>query len=99
MHTAGWVGLSWLKEYRGRGANFIQQVIFDEEYTRALRISHFASTLLGPYAMIDAPTEAVPNATRWFPRVLDARQYTIAGDTGEIQRNIIGERMLGLPKG
>ena len=35
MHAAGWVGLSWPKEYGGRGANFMQQVIFDEEYTRA----------------------------------------------------------------
>src|SRR5271157_4294953 len=35
MHAAGWVGISWPKEYGGRGANFMQQVIFDEEYTRA----------------------------------------------------------------
>jgi alkylation response protein AidB-like acyl-CoA dehydrogenase len=64
-----------------------------------VRISDFASTLLGPYAMIDAPTEAVPDASRWFHRVLGPRQYTIAGGTSEIQRNIIGERVLGLPKG
>jgi hypothetical protein len=55
--------------------------------------------LLGPYATVDAPTEAVPDAARWHHRVLGARQYTIAGGTSEIQRNIIGERVLGLPKG
>ncbi len=65
----------------------------------ALRIADFASTLLGPYATVDAPTEAVPDAARWHHRVLGARQYTIAGGTSEIQRNIIGERVLGLPKG
>jgi alkylation response protein AidB-like acyl-CoA dehydrogenase len=65
----------------------------------ALRIADFSSTLLGPYATVDAPTEAVPDAARWHNRVLGARQYTIAGGTSEIQRNIIGERVLGLPKG
>ena len=64
-----------------------------------VRIADFASTLLGPYAMVDGVTEAVPDASRWYHRVLGARQYTIAGGTSEIQRNIIGERVLGLPKG
>jgi alkylation response protein AidB-like acyl-CoA dehydrogenase len=64
-----------------------------------VRIADFASTLLGPYATVDAPTEALPDAARWHHRVLGARQYTIAGGTSEIQRNIIGERVLGLPKG
>jgi alkylation response protein AidB-like acyl-CoA dehydrogenase len=35
MHRAGWVGISWPREYGGRGADFMQQVIFDEEYFRA----------------------------------------------------------------
>jgi alkylation response protein AidB-like acyl-CoA dehydrogenase len=65
----------------------------------AARIADFASSLLGPYATIDAETETVPDASRWLQRVLSARQYTIAGGTSEIQRNIIGERVLGLPKG
>jgi len=64
-----------------------------------VRISDFASTLLGPYAMVGGPTEAVPDASRCFHRVLGARQPTIAGGTSEIQRNIISERALGLPKG
>jgi alkylation response protein AidB-like acyl-CoA dehydrogenase len=63
------------------------------------RIADAPSTLLGPYATVDAETETVPDAARWFHRVLGARQYTIAGGTSEIQRNIIGERVLGLPKG
>ena len=41
----------------------------------------------------------VPDNARWYNRVVSARQYTIAGGTSEIQRNIIGERVLGLPKG
>src|SRR5256714_6538905 len=31
MHAAGWVGLSWPKEYGGRGASLMQQGIYDEE--------------------------------------------------------------------
>jgi alkylation response protein AidB-like acyl-CoA dehydrogenase len=65
----------------------------------AQRIADFSSTLLGPYATVEEPTEAVPDAARWHHRMLGARQYTIAGGTSEIQRNIIGERVLGLPKG
>jgi alkylation response protein AidB-like acyl-CoA dehydrogenase len=65
----------------------------------ATRIADFSATLLGPYATLETPTETVPDAPRWSHRVLSARQYTIAGGTSEIQRNIIGERVLGLPKG
>jgi alkylation response protein AidB-like acyl-CoA dehydrogenase len=65
----------------------------------AQRIADASSTLLGPYATIDGATEAVPDAGRWAHRVMGARQYAIAGGTSEIQRNIIGERVLGLPKG
>ena len=65
----------------------------------ATRIADFSSTLLGPYATLEVATEAVPDAQRWAHRVLGARQYAIAGGTSEIQRNIIGERVLGLPRG
>ena len=64
-----------------------------------VRIAAFASELLGPYALLEAETQTVPDAPRWLNRVLSARQYTIAGGTSEIQHNIIGERVLGLPKG
>lgn len=64
-----------------------------------VRIANFATELLGAYALLDQPTESVPDAPRWLNRALSARQYTIAGGTSEIQHNIIGERVLGLPKG
>src|SRR4051794_41328397 len=35
MHAAGWVGLSWPKEYGGRGGRFLQQGIYDEGDFRA----------------------------------------------------------------
>jgi alkylation response protein AidB-like acyl-CoA dehydrogenase len=64
-----------------------------------VRIADAAGELLGPYALLNQPSAAVPDGPRWYNRVVSARQYTIAGGTSEIQRNIIGERVLGLPKG
>jgi alkylation response protein AidB-like acyl-CoA dehydrogenase len=63
-----------------------------------VQVADFAGELLGPHVLVNRPTEAVPDASRWYNRVVSARQYTIAGGTSEIQRNIIGERVLGLPK-
>ncbi|HEY6394442.1 MAG TPA: acyl-CoA dehydrogenase [Candidatus Binataceae bacterium] len=64
-----------------------------------VRIARFATDLLGADALLGDPSSTVPDAPRWLNRVLSSRQYTIAGGTSEIQRNIIGERTLGLPKG
>ena len=63
-----------------------------------VRIADFAGELLGPRVLVNRPSDDVPDAPRWFNRVVSARQYTLAGGTSEIQRNIIGERVLGLPK-
>jgi len=62
-------------------------------------IAAFASELLAGAAITEQAVDIVPDAPRWFNRVLSARQYTIAGGTSEIQKNIMGERVLGLPKG
>ncbi|MEY2443409.1 MAG: hypothetical protein QOJ46_2835, partial [bacterium] len=37
MHDGGWTGLSWPKEYGGRGATLIEQAIFNEELARSGR--------------------------------------------------------------
>ncbi|HEV8208165.1 MAG TPA: acyl-CoA dehydrogenase [Acidimicrobiia bacterium] len=63
-----------------------------------VHIADFAGELLGPRVLVNQPSADIPDAPRWFNRVVSARQYTIAGGTSEIQRNIIGERVLGLPK-
>ena len=39
-----------------------------------------------------------PPAGRWTLGFLANRCLTIAGGTSEIQRNVIGERLLGLPR-
>jgi alkylation response protein AidB-like acyl-CoA dehydrogenase len=57
------------------------------------RVSAAAIELYG----IDAPEAA--GAHGWSHDYLDAFSETISGGAAEIQRNIIGERVLGLPKG
>ena len=52
--------------------------------------------LLGPYA--DTPGEVVGDVTEWQNRYWYARAATIYAGTSEIQRNIIAERVLGLPR-
>jgi alkylation response protein AidB-like acyl-CoA dehydrogenase len=34
LHAAGWAGISWPKEYGGRGATLIEQAVFVDEATR-----------------------------------------------------------------
>src|SRR5438270_2192978 len=79
MHAGGWVGLSWPKEYGGRGANFMQQVIYDEEYFRARApILPCASGLglLGP-TLIHWGTEE--QKKRHLPKILSADEIWCQG--------------------
>ncbi len=64
-----------------------------------LRMTMFAAEMLGAYAAIENDTPNRANRDLWVRRLLNAREYTIAGGTSEIQHNIIGERVLHLPKG
>src|ERR1700735_487235 len=50
LADAGWTCLGWPTEYGGRGASITEQVIFNEEYSRALapgRGSILGEVLLG----------------------------------------------------
>ena len=64
-----------------------------------LRLAMFADELLGPYASLESGSIGAVAGGKWASRIMAAREFTIAGGTSEIQRNIIGERVLGLPKG
>ena len=55
----------------------------------AQRLHRVAMEILGPEALIDGP---------WVHDYLESYSETIAGGTVEIQRNIIAERVLGLPR-
>jgi len=64
-----------------------------------LRIQMFAMELLGPYSQFEYQATGAIDRGKWSHRMLAARRGTIAAGTNEIQHNIIGERVLGLPKG
>lgn len=64
-----------------------------------LRSAKFAMELLGPYSQFEQEAAFALDNGKWSYRMLASRTMTIAGGTSEIQRNIIGERVLGLPKG
>jgi alkylation response protein AidB-like acyl-CoA dehydrogenase len=64
-----------------------------------LRIQMFAMELLGPYSQFEYQAAGAIDRGKWSHRMLAARRGTIAAGTNEIQHNIIGERVLGLPKG
>jgi alkylation response protein AidB-like acyl-CoA dehydrogenase len=64
-----------------------------------LRVAMFADELLGPYASLMKDSIGAVEGGRWTMRTLAARGLTIAAGSSEIQHNIIGERVLKLPKG
>jgi alkylation response protein AidB-like acyl-CoA dehydrogenase len=64
-----------------------------------LGTAKFAMELLGPFSQFEQDAPFALDGGKWSYRMLGSRMMTIAGGTSEIQRNIIGERVLGLPKG
>lgn len=59
------------------------------------RVYQLAMDILGPAGMELTPIDGVDN---WSGPYLQSFAYTIGGGTTDIQRNIVGERVLGLPR-
>ncbi|HVN88152.1 MAG TPA: acyl-CoA dehydrogenase family protein [Candidatus Binatia bacterium] len=70
--------------------------LFGSELTQ--RVDDFALSMQGPYAQLwkGAP-RAIDNGD-WQHGWLMARALTIASGTSEVQRNIIAQRLLGMPR-
>jgi len=58
------------------------------------RVLRLALDVIGPAAL----DQSDPTGGKWVKRYLTAFSYSIGGGTSEIQRNIIAERVLGLPR-
>ena len=63
------------------------------------RLQELAMEIQGPYAMLARGADAAVDSGVWQYSFLRSRANSIEGGTTEIQKNIIGERVLGLPKG
>jgi len=59
--------------------------------------SETAMDVLGPWATLMGDSRA-PSDGRWARQWLYDRSMTIAGGTSEVQRNIVAQRILGLPR-
>jgi alkylation response protein AidB-like acyl-CoA dehydrogenase len=64
----------------------------------AQRFSETALDLVGPYGQLEQSHDNAPESRRLVQRFLGDRAQTIAGGTSEIQKNIVAERILGLPR-
>ncbi len=62
-------------------------------------VSELALAALGPAAQLPHDSPRTVADGRWQQRALWSRCASIAGGTSEIQRNIIAQRLLGLPRG
>jgi alkylation response protein AidB-like acyl-CoA dehydrogenase len=79
LGAAGWTGISWPKEYGGRGLSLTQQVIFYEEYARADgpgRVGIVNEGLLGP-TIIAFGTEE--QKRRFLPPILKGEEIWCQG--------------------
>jgi alkylation response protein AidB-like acyl-CoA dehydrogenase len=63
------------------------------------RLMETAAELLGPYAGIAGGDPRAADEGMWARELLWTRSATIYAGTSEVQRNIIAQRVLGMPRG
>ncbi|GIX49627.1 MAG: acyl-CoA dehydrogenase [Candidatus Tectimicrobiota bacterium] len=79
LHAAGYVGLSWPKEYGGAGATLMEQVIFNEEIARFKAPTPYNAIALGMVGptLIEVGTEA--QKKRYLPKMLTCEEIWCQG--------------------
>jgi alkylation response protein AidB-like acyl-CoA dehydrogenase len=73
----------------------LQKLYYSEMNVRLCRLGN---ELEGPFGQLARKSERAPEGGRWAQRELQSRAPVIFAGTSEIQRNIIAERVLGLPR-
>jgi alkylation response protein AidB-like acyl-CoA dehydrogenase len=79
MYEAGWAGISWPKEYGGRGATLIEQAIFFEEMVRAdaPSVANILGLVMGGPVVITHGTEE--QKKRYLEPILSAEEIWCQG--------------------
>jgi alkylation response protein AidB-like acyl-CoA dehydrogenase len=73
----------------------MEKLFWSEMYQRMLEIP---CSIAGPYGQLTGSDPRAPLHGRWPHLLLYSRGRTIAAGTSEVQRGIIAQRVLGLPK-
>ena len=74
MYEAGYVGMDWPREFGGRGASLVEQIILYEEMARAQSpqpVNRGGLSMLGP-TLMKYGTEA--QQKRFLPKILTAEE-------------------------
>ena len=79
LHDGGWAGVSWPREYGGRGATLIEQAIFNEEIARATAPSpaNVLGLVMGGPVVITHGTDA--QKERYLEPILTAEEIWCQG--------------------
>ncbi len=79
LNGAGWAGVSWPKEYGGRGATLVEQAIFNEEtvLARTPQVANVLGLAMGGPTVIAHGTEE--QRRRYLPPILSAQEIWCQG--------------------
>ena len=79
LNGAGWAGVSWPREYGGRGATLVEQAIFNEEVVRARTpsVANVLALAMGGPTVIAHGTEE--QRRRFLPPILSADEIWCQG--------------------
>ena len=89
-------GLTHLLREGRPGSEGIISQLFGVEFNQ--RLQDFALQLQGPYSQLERDSKYAIEHGRWQYSFLRSRGNTIETGTSEIKRNVIAQRVLGLPR-
>lgn len=79
LHSGGWAGVTWPKEYGGRGASLVEQAIFYQEMARAKApqpVNVIGIGMAGPTIIAHGTEE---QKRRYLPEILSAEEIWCQG--------------------